>query len=97
MVIQFTRALRTLTSERYLLHIDGKGDDAALELHYAEDGTVAGTLIVLDKKYASKETVAQILQEVDRLLLPAVSLDEGNVTFTVVKGSVIGEFTTMKE
>lgn len=92
MNVRFTRAIRTATSERYLIHIDGDGDDAVLELHYQDDGTVAGTLIVLDKQYAAKDAIAELLQEADRLLLPNVSLDQGNVVFTVVKGTVIGEF-----
>lgn len=97
MHVHFTRALRTPSSERYLLHIDGEGDDAALELHYAEGGAVFGTLIVLDKKYASKEVVAEILEQVDRFLLPSVDLDEGNLQFTVVRGTVIGSFSAAGE
>ncbi|MFO0819591.1 MAG: hypothetical protein U1A77_16710 [Pirellulales bacterium] len=97
MNVRFTRAIRTSSSERYLVHIDGKGDDAVLELHYLDNGTVAGTLIVLDKKYASKEASAEILQEADRLLLPTASLDEGNMIFTVVKGQIVGEFKAAGE
>lgn len=97
MNVRFTRAIRTSSSERYLIHIDGEGDDAVLELHYLDDGTVAGTLIVLDKKYASKEASAEILQEADRLLLPNASLDAGNMIFTVVKGTIIGEFKAAGE
>ncbi|MBM4002757.1 MAG: hypothetical protein FJ295_05635 [Planctomycetes bacterium] len=97
MKVQFTRALRTSSSERYLIHIDGTGDDAALDLHYLADGTVAGTLIVLDKQYASKEMVAVIVEEIDRMLLPSVSVTEGNLSFTVVKGSVIGTFTAQAD
>lgn len=93
MKVQFTRALRTSSSERYLLHIDGVGDDAALDLHYLADGTVVGTLIILDKQYCSKETVAAIVEQIDKILLPSVSVGEGNLSFTVVKGSVIGTFT----
>jgi hypothetical protein len=97
MNVRFTRAIRTSSSERYLVHIDGEGDDAVLELHYLDNGTVAGTLIVLDKKYASKEASAEILQEADRLLLPTASLDEGNMIFTVVKGQIVGEFKAAGE
>ena len=97
MNVRFTRAIRTASSERYLVHIDGDGDDAVLELHYQNDGTAAGTLIVLDKQYAAKDAVAEILQEADRMLLPNVSLDQGNVVFTVVKGTVIGEFRAEAE
>lgn len=97
MNIRFTRVVRTPSSERYLLHIDGEGDDAALELHYLQDGSVAGTLIVLDKQYAGKEVVAQIVEEIDKILLPSVSLEDGNLTFTVVKGSVVGSFTAERD
>lgn len=97
MKIQFTRALRTSSSERYLLHIDGVGDDAALDLHYLDDGAVAGTLIILDKQYAGKDQVAAIVEQIDRLLLPSVTLDSGMLSFTVVKGSVIGTFSAQED
>jgi hypothetical protein len=97
MKVHFTRALRTSSSERYLIHIDGTGDDAALDLHYLADGTVAGTLIILDKQYAAKELIASIVEEIDRTLLPSVSVTEGNLSFTVVKGSVIGTFTALAD
>jgi hypothetical protein len=80
-----------------LIHIDGTGDDAALDLHYLADGTVAGTLIILDKQYAAKELIASIVEEIDRTLLPSVSVTEGNLSFTVVKGSVIGTFTALAD
>lgn len=93
MQVCFTRVLRTASSERYLLHIDGQGDDAALDLHYVDGGRVVGTLIVLDKKYAAKDVVAEILEQVDRFLLPDADLNDGNIEFTVVKGTVIGGFS----
>jgi hypothetical protein len=93
MTIDFTRLVRTSSSERYLLHIDGEGDDAALELHYLADGSVAGTLIVLDKKYSSEKIVQAIIREIDEKLLPSVSVEEGNLTFTIVQGSVLGSVT----
>lgn len=97
MEIRFTRVLRTLSSERYLLHIDGEGDDAALELHYPDGGSAVGTLIVLDKQYAGKDTVAQILEQVDKYLLPQASLEAGNLQFTVVRGAVIGSFSAQAD
>ena len=97
MNIRFTRAIHTASSERYLIHIDGDGDDAVLDLHYLANNSVVGTLIVLDKKYATKEAAGLILQEADRALLPNASLDAGNLVFTVVKGSVIGEFKAAVE
>ena len=96
MNINFTRVLRTASSERYLLHIDGVGDDAALELHYLSDNSVAGTLIVLDDQYTEEKTIAEIVEEIDKVLLPNVSLEDGNLSFTVVQGTVIGSFTAEK-
>ena len=96
MNINFTRLLRTSSSERYLLHIDGVGDDAALDLHYLSDNSVAGTLIILDEQYASEKVVAEIVEEIDKVLLPNVSLEEGNLSFTVVQGAVLGSFTGEK-
>ena len=93
MTIGFTRLVRTSSSERYLIHIDGEGDDAALELHYLEDKSVAGTLIVLDKKFGTEKAIQAIIKEIDKVLLPAVSVEEGNLTFTVVQGTVLGSVT----
>jgi hypothetical protein len=92
MNICFTRVLRTSSSERYLLHIDGVKDDAALDLHYLSDNSVAGTLIVLNDKFAKEKKVAEIVEAIDKILLPNVSLEEGNLSFTVVQGTVIGSF-----
>lgn len=97
MKIAFTRLVRTASSERYLLHIDGVGDDAALELHYLADGTVAGTLIILDQQYANETQAAAIMEEIDRSLLPTVSVEEGNLVFTVVEGRIVGSFTAQAE
>ena len=52
-----------------------------------------GTLIVLDKKSAAKDVGAEILEQVDRFLLPDADLNVGNIEFTVVKGTVIGGFS----
>lgn len=91
--IRFTRAMRTASSERYLIDINGNGvDDAVLDLHYAENGTVVGTLIIMTESLATEEIVCEVLQQIDACLLPQVSLEQGNLRFTVVKGQLCGEY-----
>lgn len=93
----FARALRTASSERFLIDIDGNGqeDDAVLDLHYMADGSVVGTLIVLNHADANEETIVRVLEEVDQFLLPSVSVEQGNLRFTVVKATVVGDYGPM--
>jgi hypothetical protein len=93
---RFVRTLRTTTSERFLLQEANAVDCAALDLHYLENGHVAGTLIVLNDRFKEHD-IPEILTEIDEALLPQVSLDEGNLTFTVVRGEVIGSFTATRD
>lgn len=85
------RSLRTPHSERYLLQVQGK-DVAALDLHYLPTGRVDGTLIVFDQSGIAEQDIPAILKQVDENLLPEVSIHEGNVSFTVVIGRVLGAF-----
>jgi len=92
MAIAFSRALRTSSSERFILHeADGK-EVGAVDLHYLADGTVSGTMILLDEKLAGEESVLNILNAIDDILLPGVSMEENNLAFTIVVGKVVGTF-----
>ncbi len=87
------RLLRTVSSERFVLQTP-QGDDAvAVDLHYARDGRVAGTVFVFDGGGITDEMIPDVLQYLDEVLLPDASLDEQNLSFTVVRGKVIGDFT----
>jgi len=92
MSVAFSRALRTASSERFLLHLPDGKEVGAVDLHYLADGTVAGTVILLDEKLAEEKTILNILNSIDDILLPGVSLEENNLAFTVVSGKVLGTF-----
>lgn len=82
------RILRTPYSERFVLR-NGAGEDfAALELHFLVDGTVTGTLILFEQAKVLEAEIPQILKQIDEELLPEVSIQERNLSFTVVVGRV---------
>lgn len=92
MSVAFSRALRTASSERFVLHLPDGKEVGAVDLHYLENGTVSGTVVLLDEKLADEKTIVNILQAIDDILLPGVSLEEDNLSFTVVSGKVVGTF-----
>ena len=96
MPIAFSRALRTTSSERFILHESDGKEVGAVDFHYLADGTVSGTVILLDDKLAAEETVLNILKSIDEILLPNVSLEANNLAFTIVSGKVIGTFVPEK-
>ena len=82
----FVRSLRTPTSERFIVQTGGK-DVAAIDAHYQPQG-VSATVIVFDTAVADAEIPA-LIQRFDEDFLPDVSLDDGKLIFTVVRGAVI--------
>jgi hypothetical protein len=93
--IEFIRAFRTSTSERFILRKE-RNDCAALDLHYLADGTVQCTLIVFDGSALTEDGVPSLLAYIDDVLLPDVSLDDQKLFFTVVFGRVLGSFEAEK-
>jgi hypothetical protein len=91
MDFKLVRTLRTYSSERFLLQSAG-ADAAVLDLHYLTDGSVFGTLTITDDALASEDRMQALLEFVDESLLPMASLDEKNLSFTVVHGKVVGQF-----
>jgi hypothetical protein len=90
-VISWKRTLRTPSSERFLATREGK-DVAAVDLHYLGDGTVAGTVILLKEAGWNEEDIPTLLQSLDEDFLPEVDLAQGTLTYTVVRGEVIGNY-----
>lgn len=89
--------VRTDASERFvLLGADG-AELGMFDLHFLTSGNVIGSLILLDESLAAGESVEKLLHRIDEELLPAVSLDEKNLSFTVVKGELIGTFSSNDE
>jgi hypothetical protein len=89
--LHWKRTLRTIGSERFLALRDGE-DVAAVDLHHLSNGTVAGTVVLLESAGWKESDVPAILQSLDEDFLPEVDLANGNLTFTVVVGKVLGNF-----
>jgi hypothetical protein len=87
--LHFQRTVRTSHSERFVVS-SGEVDLACFEVHYGAD-KVTGSLLVLDAAMNDDE-IRGLIELFDELYLPDVSLDEGNLVFTVVRGSVVGTF-----
>ncbi len=96
MAIAFSRALRTASSERFILHEADGREVGAVDLHYCDDGTVSGTVILLEESLAVEETVLHILNAIDDILLPNVSMADNDLAFTVISGKVVGTFEPEK-
>lgn len=89
--LTFIRTIRTATSERFLLAVNGVEGAAALDLHYLANNGVAATLCVLDGGVGD-EQITDLIEQIDQVLLPEVSRAEGNLHFTVVRGHAVGDF-----
>jgi hypothetical protein len=96
MHLHFVRTLRTNSSERFLLQSAEQEDVAVLDLHYLPTGGVEGTLIVLDAQQVPEDQTATLIEFIDESLLPMVNLDEKNLTFVVVRGEMVGTFSSEK-
>lgn len=92
MKVTFIRTLRTPYSERFLIQLSDGKDSAAIDLHYLKDGSVAGTLFLLEGGGIAEDMVPDLLRHIDEVLLPEVSFQEHNLSFTVVHGRVVGNF-----
>jgi hypothetical protein len=95
-MIQWKRALRSPSSERFMAQRDGK-DAAAVDLHYLQDGTVAGTVIILEGCGLDESNITELLHSLDDEFLPGVDLGSGSLTFTVVIGKVLGNYEATDE
>ncbi len=97
-MIRWKRTLRTASSERFLAVSEAGGnlgpEVAAVDLHYLADGTVAGTVILLEGvgEEWSDERIPDLLASFDEDFLPDVDLAKGNLTYTVVRGRVLGSY-----
>lgn len=85
------RTLRTPHSERFLGTRDG-ADAVAIDLHYLPNGTVAGTVTLLASAKIADDDISALLSAFDDDFLPGVNLQNGNLTFTVIRGEVLGNF-----
>ena len=91
MNLTWKRTLRTASSERFLAQIKGR-DVAAVDLHYLANGSVAGTVILLADSGLGESDIGRILSALDDEFLPDVDLEHGNLSYTVVRGEVLGNW-----
>lgn len=91
MNLTWKRTLRTPSSERFLALHQGQ-DAAAVDLHYLTNGTIAGTVIILKHSGIKDEEIPVLLAALDDEFLPDVDLSQGNLSYTVVRGEVIGNW-----
>lgn len=89
--LHWQRTLRTPSSERFLGLEEGR-EVAAVDLHHLPNGAVAGTVVLLDHRKWSEAEITALLAALDDDFLPDVDLAQGNLTFTVVIGRVVGNF-----
>jgi hypothetical protein len=86
----FKRTLRTERSERFLAYDQGT-EVAAIDMHYI--GAIgSGTVILLETHEWNNESIEQLLTQFDDDQLPGVDIDHGNLTFTVVRGTIVGNY-----
>ncbi len=91
MQLTIIRLLRTQSSEQILLRRD-KGDIGALDIHYSLNGHIRATLILFDESGIKEPEVPALLTEIDEFLFPEASIQDHNLSFTVVFGRVLGAF-----
>ena len=91
MTIEYVRAFRTPSSERYWLRYAG-ADFACLDLHYLPNATVQAMLVLYEDSTRPTGEVMDILKHIDDLLLPEVSLEDMKLLYTVFAGRSLGAF-----
>jgi len=89
MNITWKRTLRTPSSERFLALRDGV-DLAAIDLHYLANGTVVGTVVILKGAGLGESDIEPLLSSLDEEFLPDVDLAHGTLSYTMVRGEVLG-------
>ncbi|MEX1042340.1 MAG: hypothetical protein WDZ51_17035 [Pirellulaceae bacterium] len=92
--MKFVRLLRTASSERYILEDDNGTDLGLIDIHFLGDQKVVATLFLMDPQAEAITDVQPILDEIDLELLPTASVDESNLSFTVIRGSLVGTFSS---
>jgi len=96
MNLSWKRTLRTSSSERFLAVRDGR-DVAAVDLHHLPNGTVAGTVILLEDAGFREDNIPELLKSLDEDFLPDVDLARGNLNYTVVMGRVVGNYEATED
>lgn len=98
-MIKWKRTVRTSSSERFVAVRDGGNagrpvEVAAVDLHYMSDGTVSGTVVLIQGvgEDWSEDRIPDLLASLDEDFLPDVDLARGNLLYTVVLGEIVGSY-----
>lgn len=98
-MIKWKRTVRTSSSERFVAVRDAGSSGspkevAAIDLHYMNDGTVSGTVVLIQGAGEdwSEERIPDLLASLDEDFLPDVDLARGNLLYTVVLGEIVGSY-----
>ena len=86
--------MRTPHSERYTVTLGDK-PLAFVDVHLFADGTLEGTLILLEDSGVSEKDVSVLLRELEENYLPGVTLGEGTLVYAVVSGRLLGSYESM--
>ena len=97
--VVFVRVVRTMSSERYLVqdHAKPEVDIAAVDIHYLNNAVVAATVVLLAQEYFGKDFINSLIETIDSRLLPMACLNDGDLSFTVVEGRVVGQFANTQQ
>lgn len=85
------RTVRTPQSERYHL-VAGERMLAIVDLHLFNDGTVDGTVVLLEGSGLGEADVSPLLRDLEETQLPGITLGDGSLMYTVVTGKLLGTF-----
>ncbi len=97
-MLTWKRVLRTASSERYLAFDDAK-QVGMVDLHFLPGGSVHGTVVLLPREDGSdagwtEEQIPDLLASLDEDQLPTADMADGNFSYTVVSGTIIGRYET---
>lgn len=94
------RTLRAPSSERFVAQ-EGTRPIAMVDLHYLASGSAEGTVVLLPRAEGetedarsgwSEDQIADLLASFDEDQLPSVDAADGGIVFTVVAGTLVGQY-----
>jgi hypothetical protein len=95
MKLTWKRILRTPSSERFADLRDGK-DLAPVDFYHLANDTAAGSVIFLKDSSLNESSIELLLSSLDDEFLPDIDLAHGNLSYTFVRGEVLGNWEAEK-
>jgi hypothetical protein len=72
-------------------------DIGLLDIHYPSATSAAATLVLFEEAKIGDDRLVDLLEQVDRVLLPDASLTDKSLRFTIVRGRAVGTFLPVEE